>query len=210
MRHRTRGPGIRGNRAARPRPGPRLAEEGTQCESPGAPVRRGRVPRGICPPARLVSLLSGSTISNRGVALKRTPSEASVSLLLNAAISPFACQTLCKRNGTRRRRGLRLVLRTAKMPGTNKRLPSGHPVPGGSILSLCLGLPARVRCRDKSVRAWTERLPAGGEAAPQSACRPVHLRHPRAPHPETLGVPGEGFLIALPRPFLSALQLWSP
>lgn len=138
------------------------------------------------PPARLVSLLSGSATSNHSVALKRIPSEASVSLLHNAAISPFACLTLYKINGTRGRRGPRLMLRTAKMPGTKERLPSSHHVPGGSILSLCLGFPARVRCQR------LDREAAGrGRAAPQSACRSLHLRLPRAPHPETLGVPGE-------------------
>lgn len=64
MRHWTRGLGIRGKRAALPGPGyPGWRRRGTQCESPGAPVDRGRAPRGVCPRALLVSLLFPSAPS---------------------------------------------------------------------------------------------------------------------------------------------------
>lgn len=47
-------------------------------------------------------------------------------------ISPFASQMLDEMNGTRGGKGLRLVLRTAKMLGTKEWLQSGHLVPGAT------------------------------------------------------------------------------
>lgn len=65
------GSGDRVNRAARPRPRPRLAEEGTRGDSPVAPVHRGRIPRGSVCLARV--LVVGYQPSRGGSERPRKP-----------------------------------------------------------------------------------------------------------------------------------------
>lgn len=103
-------------------------------------------------------------------------------------ISPFASQMLDEMNGTRGGKGLRLVLRTAKMLGTKEWLQSRHLVPGELTFAF------RRFHRKGQVWGSCPRLDrqAGGGAAAQRACSSLHLRLPRAPHPETLWVPGGG------------------